>query len=114
MLDEHNKAQETSKKREKLTEEKLIRIKKLQLMTVQRIHQQLRVERAIPVQKDQARQDPYKFTRFFSNAKSRVLIILSQIKNTSKNIQSGTKKTPSPENEYTFFFGFKSLCICKE
>jgi len=38
------------KKREKLTEEKLIRIKKLQLMTVQRIHQQLRVERAIPLQ----------------------------------------------------------------
>jgi hypothetical protein len=52
------------KKREKLTEEKLIRIKKLQLMTVQRIHQQLRVERAIPLQKDQARQDPYKFTDF--------------------------------------------------
>jgi len=52
------------KKREELTEEKLIRIKKLQLMTVQRIHQQLRVERAIPLQKDQARQDPYKFTDF--------------------------------------------------
>ncbi len=32
----------------------------------------------------------------------------------SLNVQSGTKKTPSPENGYTFFFGFKSLCICKE
>ena len=55
------------KKREKLTEEKLMRIKKLLLMTVQRIHQQLRVERAIPLQKDQARQDPYKFTDFVNS-----------------------------------------------
>ena len=37
MLDEHHKAQETSKKRYHLTEEKLILIKKLQLMTVQRL-----------------------------------------------------------------------------
>ena len=33
---------------------------------------------------------------------------------TLKDIQSGTKKTPPPENGYTFFFGFKSLSICKE
>jgi len=52
------------KKREKLTEEKLILIKKLQLITVQRIHQQLRVERGIPLQEDRARQDPYQFTDF--------------------------------------------------
>ena len=51
-------------KRDSLTEEKLIRIKKLQLMTVQHIHQQLRVERAVPLQGDRVRRDPYKFTDF--------------------------------------------------
>ena len=35
------------KKRDNLTEEKLIRIKKLQLNTLQRIHQQLRVDKSI-------------------------------------------------------------------
>ena len=35
------------KKVDNLTEEKLIRIKKLQVMTGQRIYQQLRVERAV-------------------------------------------------------------------
>ena len=52
------------KKIDKLTDQKLMRIKKLQLMTVQRIHQQLRVERAIPLQGNQVRRDPYKFTDF--------------------------------------------------
>ncbi len=49
-------------KRDNLTEEKLLRMKKLQLMTVQRIHQQLRIERTIPILGNQVRQDPYKFT----------------------------------------------------
>jgi hypothetical protein len=67
MLDEHHKAQETSKKRDHLTEEKLILIKILQLMTVQRIHQQLRIERTIPLLGNQVRQDPYKFTDFVNH-----------------------------------------------
>ena len=33
-------------------------------MTVQRIHQQLRVERAISLQEDRVRRDPFKFTDF--------------------------------------------------
>ena len=49
-----------------MTEEKLIRIKKLRLMTVQRIHQQLRLEGAIPLLGIQVRQDPYKFTDFIN------------------------------------------------
>ena len=64
MLDQHHKAQETSYKKRQFDEEKLIRIKKLQLMTVQRIHQQLRVERAVPLQGNRVRRDPYKFTDF--------------------------------------------------
>ena len=52
------------KKIDKLTDQKLMRIKKLQLMTVQRIHQQLRVERAIPLQGNRVRRDPYKFADF--------------------------------------------------
>jgi hypothetical protein len=51
-------------KRDSLTDEKLIRIKKLQLMTVQGIHQQLRVERSILLQGDRVQRDPYKFTDF--------------------------------------------------
>ena len=54
------------KKRDNLTEEKLICIKKLQLMTVQRIHQQPRLEGAIPLLGIQVRQDPYKFTDFIN------------------------------------------------
>ena len=52
------------KKVDKLTDEKLMRIKKLRLMTVQRMHLQLQVERAIPLLGDRVRRDPYKFTDF--------------------------------------------------
>ena len=52
------------KKVDNLTDEKLMRIKKLQLMTVQRIHLQLQVERAIPLLGIRMRRDPYKFTDF--------------------------------------------------
>ena len=52
------------KKVDNLTDEKLMRIKKLQLMTVQRIHLQLQVERAIPLLGIRMRRDLYKFTDF--------------------------------------------------
>jgi len=55
------------KKRDNVTEEKLIRIKKLQLMTLQRYHQQLRVDKSILLQEDRVRRDPYKFTDFVNS-----------------------------------------------
>ena len=57
------------------------------------------------------------------SSKLKITLILSicmrqkngdEVPRTKKYVQSGTKKTPSPENGYNFFFGFKSLCICKE
>jgi hypothetical protein len=50
----------------RLTEERSSTIKKLQLMIVHRIHHQLRVDRAIPLQEDRARRDTYKFTDFIN------------------------------------------------
>ena len=48
----------------RLTEERSSVIKKVQLLIVHHIHHQLRVDRAIPLQGDRVRRDPYKFTDF--------------------------------------------------
>ena len=51
-------------KRDRWTEQRSKRMKKLQIMIVQRIHNQLRIDRSISLQADRVKCERYKFTDF--------------------------------------------------
>ena len=51
-------------KRDRWTEQRSKRMKKLQIMIVQHIHNQLRIDRSIPLQADRVKCERYKFTDF--------------------------------------------------